>query len=131
MNTKDEIYCKSFMKISDILACTAEDGVVSRKDAYKVKKLLEKCYLEVINKIDKGYIKDEDKARLAKSMLERTYQTLSLNTYDIDPNQDYYYPLYMILKEWDDNCRYCGIKYFDTFCEGFLDNYYWFQPVHI
>ncbi len=131
MKTEDEIYCKSFMKISNILACTSNEEVISREDSYKIKKLLEKCYLEVIHKINKGGIKDPEKARLAKYMFERTYQTLSLNTYDLDPNEDYYYPLYMILKEWDDNCKYYGIKYYDNFCEGFLDDYYWLQPVHI
>lgn len=131
MKTKDEIYCDSFDNISEIISCTSNEEVISREDSYKVKRLLEKCYLEVIEKIDKGYIKDKDKARLAKSIFERSYMMLSMDRYNIGQNQDYYYPLYMILHEWDENCKHCGIKYFDIFCEGFLEDYYWFQPVHI
>lgn len=131
MKTKSEIYCDSFDDISEIISCVDEDGVVSREDSYKIKTLLEKCYLEVIKKIDKGYIKDEDKSRLAKSIFERTYMVLSMDRYNIGPNQDYYYPLYMILHEWDDNCKYCGIKYDAMFCEDFIFRYDIFQPVHI
>ena len=131
MKTKDEIYCYSFKDISEIIACTSEDGVILREDSYKVKRLLEKCYLEVIKKINNGYIKDEDKARLAKSIFERSYMVLSMDRYNIGPNQDYYYPLYMILHEWDENCKYCGIKYGSIFCEHFLYDYNIFQPVHI
>lgn len=58
MKTKDEIYCYSFKDISEIIACTSEDEVVSREDSYKVKRLLEKCYLKkdikgLIGKLEK------------------------------------------------------------------------------
>lgn len=130
-NNNDGIYCESFEKISDLLACISNDEVISRKDSYKIEKLLEKCYREVIRKIKKGGIKDKNKASLAKDIFEREYMWLTMNPYELDPDEDYYYPMYVMLKDWDSHCKYCDIKYDRIFCEEFLHDYDLFNPVHI
>ena len=131
MKTEAEIYCHSFKYINDIIACTSDDEVISREDSYKIKTLLEKCYLEVLEKIDKGYIKDESEAAFIKSIFQREYYALHFDSYKIELDRDYYYPLYTILHDWDDACDVCGVKYGRVFCEHFLNDYKLFHPVHI